>query len=194
VFPTVEVRWFYQGAVSSEVLEWFEQGERAPEEQPCRVDYYLRLSDRDSLGIKLREGRIEVKQRHRQYGVFRFHDRVTGLVEHWRKWSFELSEGAGNLTSTIVPASCWIGVTKRRKLRRYRLTGNKKIVAVPVGLQSGLRCNLELTRIIVDETEWWSLGFEASCGEVSYSWRSTSLLLTNRLPLTPRLPTAIQSG
>ena len=68
MFATAEVRWFYEGAVSPEVLEWFEQGELTPEEQPYRVDYYLRLSDRDSLGIKLREGRIEVKQRHRQHG------------------------------------------------------------------------------------------------------------------------------
>ena len=157
------------------------------------MDYYLRLSDRDSLGIKLREGRIEVKQRHRQYGLFRFHDRVTGLVEHWRKWSFELSEGAGNLTSTIVPASCWIGVTKRRKLRRYRLTGNKEIVAVPIEEQSGLRCNLELTRIGVDETEWWSLGFEASGDEADEAAMQGSLLLVVKHVLAADKPPAFDA-
>ena len=193
MFPTAEVRWFYRGAISPEVLEWFDQGELTPEEQPRRVDYYLRLSDRDSLGIKLREGRVEVKQRHRQYGVFRFHDQVAGLVEHWRKWSFELSEGAGNLTSTIVPASCWIGVTKRRKLRRYRLTGSKEVVAVPIEEQSGLRCNLELTRISVDETEWWSLGFEASGDEADEATMRASLLLVAKHVLAADEPPAFDA-
>ncbi|MGD8968471.1 MAG: hypothetical protein PVI07_13255, partial [Anaerolineae bacterium] len=59
---------------------------------PAREDHYLRLSDTYALGIKLRQGRIEAKQRVRRPGVVRFHERVTGIVEHWRKWSFQLAE------------------------------------------------------------------------------------------------------
>ena len=161
MFPTMEVRWFYKGTVSPEASQWFQQGERRPEEQPPRVDYYLCLSDRDSLGIKLREGRIEVKRRHRQHGVVRLGERVTGLVEHWRKWSFELAEGSRNLASIVVPPASWIVVKKERKLRRYRLAEDQKIVAVPVGEYNIRGCNLELTSISVKGKEWWSLSFEA---------------------------------
>ncbi|MFN2285080.1 MAG: hypothetical protein ACK2UQ_11710, partial [Anaerolineae bacterium] len=69
MFPTVETRWFYPGIIPSDVLAWYHYGERAPEAQPTRIDYYLRLSDHGDLGIKLREGRIEIKQRAKQYGA-----------------------------------------------------------------------------------------------------------------------------
>lgn len=161
MFSTVEVRWFYEGAVPREVLEWFQGGERKPEEQACRVDYYLCLADSDALGIKLREGRIEIKQRHRQYGVLRFHERVTGLVEGWHKWSFKLAEADGGLADRDLPASSWVGVRKARELRRYRLTGDKEVMAVSVEDYPERGCNIELTKVSAGGEDWWSLGFEA---------------------------------
>lgn len=160
MWPTVEVRWFYSGVVPPGVLEWFQRGAGKPQAQPRRVDHYLRLTDRDSLGIKLRAGRIEIKQRHHEYGVVRWHERVTGLLEHWRKWSFELVEAHSDPVSLIGPTSSWIGVTKERRLRQYRLTGHRiAAVSAPEYLERG--CNLELTSIGVGGKEWWSLSFEA---------------------------------
>jgi hypothetical protein len=161
MYPTVEVRWFYEGMVSPAVMAWFQQVEGKLEEQPCRVDYYLRLTDRGSLGIKLREGKVEIKQRYHQHGVVGFHERVSGLVEHWRKWSFELVEASGDLTSIAVPASSWIAVKKERKLRKYGLTGDKRIVAVSTGECHDQGCDLELTKVSLEGREWWSLGLEA---------------------------------
>ena len=149
MFPTMEVRWFYEGTVPPEVLEWFQQGTRKPEEQPRRVDYYLRLTDGDSLGIKLREGRIEIKQRHRQCGVVCLHKRATGVVEHWRKWSFGLAEAYGEPASVAAAAPSWIGVGKRRRLRTYRLTRGKEAVTVSALETIDQGCNLELANIEV---------------------------------------------
>ena len=61
MYPTVEVRWFREGAIPGDVQRWFHASKQAPLDQPPRTDYYLRLGCDQSLGIKLREGRIERK-------------------------------------------------------------------------------------------------------------------------------------
>ena len=94
MFPSVEARWFYDGTIPPRVLRWFREYQGSLEGPAHRVDYYLRLADGDSLGIKVREGRLEIKQRHRTYGMVEFHERATGLVEHWRKWSFQLAQAS----------------------------------------------------------------------------------------------------
>jgi hypothetical protein len=141
-------------------LEWFQRCEHKPEEQPRRVDYYLRHVGIDSLGIKLREGRVEVKQRYRRCGVVRFHERVAGQVEHWRKWSFGLAESDGDLPGVSTLAPFWIRVEKRRTLRKYRIVGNG-VMAVREGEDFDQGCALELTSIRVGRAEWWSVGLEA---------------------------------
>ena len=161
MFPTVEVRWFNKGVVNPRVLSWFQQSKGKIEEQPARVDYYLRVADGGSLGIKLREGRIEVKQRYHQHGVVRFHERVAGLVEHWLKWSFELAGGSNYPVGMAIPASSWVEVKKERTILRYRVTsqGNMEVVSARAYCDWG--CDLELTSISVEGEQWWSLGFES---------------------------------
>ena len=56
---TLEVRWFSRGALHPPVLEWFQRAMGKPEQQPARVDYYLIVVNGSSLGIKLRQGRLE---------------------------------------------------------------------------------------------------------------------------------------
>ena len=161
MYPTVEVRWFYEGMVPPAVLQWFQQADQELVQQPPRMDYYLRITDREGLGIKLREGRIEIKQRHQQLGIVRFHERVAGAIEYWRKWSFELGEMHGGLAVRAAVDSSWIGVSKARGLRRYRLTGERKVVAMSTEAYADRGCDLELTNVRVGEKAWWSLSFEA---------------------------------
>jgi hypothetical protein len=167
MLPTMEVRWFSTGVIPSSVQEWFQRGEGDPEEQPRRVDYYLRPADGDSLGIKLREGRLEVKRLRGQLGIVRFHERVAGLVEQWCKWSFGLPSDGSALASPAVPSPSWIGVTKERRLYRYRLAGDRQVVAVSATDYVGPGCDLELTSVGVEGQAWWSLGFEARGDESS---------------------------
>jgi hypothetical protein len=161
MFPTVEVRWFYRGHVPLEVEAWFHQGAGKVERHAAREDHYLRLRDTYALGIKLRQGRIEVKRRVRRPGVVRFHESVTGIVEHWRKWSFQLAEPDRALSSLSVPTTSWIPVRKERMLRTYRLTIDNHVV--PASASEALRqgCEMELTRVHAAEQDWWTLAFEA---------------------------------
>ena len=161
MFPTAEVRWFYRGAVPQEVLAWFQQGGWKEVPVASRVDYYLRLAGGDSLGIKLREGRIEIKRRHGPTGIVRLHDRVAGEVEHWRKWSFPLDKASSEVSGLLLPSSSWIGVEKARRLRTYRVGGDDTIVAVPVREYPERGCSWELTGLRVRGRAWWTLGLEA---------------------------------
>ena len=120
MFPTLEVRWFYQGRIPEDIRKWFARSDPAPTCEPARTDYYLCLPKSNDLGIKLREGRIEIKQRVHQYGSVQFHRQATGLIEHWHKWSLPLAMTQTGLEEILVPESSWTGVRKERLLRGYR--------------------------------------------------------------------------
>jgi hypothetical protein len=160
MLPTAEVRWFGEGPVPPELRGWFQRRGPGVVAQPRRVDFYLHLPDTDSLGVKLREGRIELKQRQRQFGVVPFPGRAAGLVEHWRKWSFGLAAAEAALVSAVASSTAWIGVSKERGLHRYQVTEGGEVVAASGTGFPGRGCDLELTRIRVGAREWWSLGLE----------------------------------
>jgi hypothetical protein len=160
MFPTVETRWFYPDPVPPDVLAWYHYGERAPEAQPTRIDYYLRLADNDNLGIKLREGRIEIKQRAKQYGIEQLHEHVHGVVEGWRKWSFGVNDTGSGLSDLAGPHPSWIAVRKARRLRRYFVDEDGNVVAIGAAEIAVPGCNIELAEVVIYGEKWWSLAFE----------------------------------
>jgi hypothetical protein len=161
MFPTMEVRWFRPGEIPAAIQEWFQRCKGEPEEQQPRVDYYFHSAADDSLGIKLREGRLEVKRRRRRLGIVHFHERVAGQVEHWRKWGFAYDiERDGPWPSGFY-------VKKDRSLYRYRLAKDREIEAVSSPAQLGPGCELELTQVSARGQTWWTLAFEAYGHEVT---------------------------
>lgn len=85
MFSTVEVHWFFNGGIPKEIQYWFDQVNSSPAAQPVRTDHYLQQEEMTSLGVKLREGRIEIKQRVREFGQSCFGSNVVGTIEGWRK-------------------------------------------------------------------------------------------------------------
>ena len=165
MYPSMEVRWFGKGTVPQHVQEWFRRVWRMGEDPFCsvgsRTDYYFRLGGNDSLGIKLREGKMEVKQRLHQQGVVTPHQRGSGLVEEWRKWSYALSEAAIDAMQSSSPDPFWVGVAKVRTLCKYKVTGDRKVLAVSADAFPDEGGQVELTRLTVQGNEWWTVGFEA---------------------------------
>jgi hypothetical protein len=190
VYPTVEVRWFCRGMVPRSVLEWFLVGGSDPCAPASRTDYYLRLSDGDALGIKLREGRIEIKQRQRGYGVRRLHQRVAGQVEGWGKWSFALAGADSGVVGGVGSDPAWVGVKKERRLWVYQLTADQEVIAIPAGVNPAQGCGVELTQVTVGEQVWWSLGFEAFGAE---STLQDGLLRIARYVLSASEPPALDA-
>jgi hypothetical protein len=159
MYPTAEVRWFHGGRAPAHVEAWFRDCGREPTVQPVRVDHYLRLTGGDSMGIKVREGRLEVKQRYVSSRTVHFQPRISGVVEHWRKWGIPLAVGPHHVSGR--PGASWIEVEKERALCRYRLLEDRRIVATSTDWNPAQGCDLELTAVRVRGREWWTLALEA---------------------------------
>ena len=158
MYQTVEVRWFCKGEMPTAILDWFTAVDEELVIEPTRTDYYLRPFH-DGIGIKLREGRIEVKQRIKVMQTIQLGEQLNGVVEHWQKWSFLLSEQ--NEFSEILKAAEWIAVKKTRRLHAYRSEELQQMQARFPWLPMEEDCRIELTELDVQDEKWWTLGFES---------------------------------
>ena len=186
MYPTAEVRWFYWGTVPRAVVDWLEQGTDLPERQTPRRDHYLRLPGNASLGIKLREGRIEVKRRTQQRGTARFGENVVGTVEHWRKWSFPMEAAQAGADAWLTPATAWIPIDKARRLRRYGLAADGTLSQVSLGRMPQRGCEFELSEVRAGGGTWWSVCLEAFGQEDSLEdslYAVSALLLFSAWPV-----------
>lgn len=153
MFATVEVRWFFTGEIPPDVDAWFAHSGRFPTPPTRRTDHYLRHPD-DALGLKLREGRIEAKQRTARLGLVNFGPHARGVVETWRKWSFPLAE-----TQDVDAA--WTAVTKARRLHHFAIAPDAQLIAIHPQTVAARGCDWELTAVSTAGQAWWTLGLEA---------------------------------
>jgi len=179
IFQTAEIRWFFEGDIPEEISEWIIGLDGLFEEQEPRTDLYLQLENNTSLGIKIREGKFEFKERHSQETKLIAKDNIEGYVESWTKWSFESVENKYPLNE-IVKGN-WIEVIKVRNLQKFIFNPIGKISDGFDNYRSD-GCNIELTKIISyssDDSQssdeykqpWWTLGLE--------TYGATSLLEQN---------------
>lgn len=159
MYPTVEVRWFYQGEVETAVFNWFTTIDDGLVKEPPRTDHYLNPLSHDGMGIKLREGRIEVKQRVQTIQTIQVGEQISGLVEQWQKWSFLLSEQ--NEFTESIRASQWIAVTKSRQIQSFRSEWGENPQTQFSGQPTEADCRIELTELLVQDAQWWTLGLES---------------------------------
>jgi len=160
MLKTVEARWFFPGEIPALVLNWFMAAAPTSEREPLRIDYYLKLSNQSSLGVKIREGRLEVKNRQDLIGVFQFHDNVSGKLESWTKWSLVLALKESHPADEI--RDLWLPVAKQRRLFSYSFTNDRWQAA---GGKLGIMeqgCEIELSTITIESESWWTFAFEAA--------------------------------
>ncbi len=173
---SLEVRWFFAGALDETapgLVDWFGRhyralgrpGERVPEwPSAWRDDRYLVLPGVDDMGIKTREGRLEIKGRTDDFGRCDFAAGVRGRVQAWAKWSYALDSGRGVERVFAAPgdsAGEIVRVDKKRLLLPVELTIDEAAGTAldPPGV------GIELVRARLGgwaaETHW-SVGFEAT--------------------------------
>jgi hypothetical protein len=190
---TREVRWFFDGTLAADgaaTSAWFaggQGGEAGPVVRPederaedWRTDRYLLLPDTDEVGVKLRQGQLEIKGRHFLFGIQRFGDDFEGEVACWTKWTLATPEWAsGSAAWSAIDGNVTLGIAKFRVLRSLRF-GEDGVIAAsaergaestqPGGSQGGSHgerqwnLQMELARILVAGVEadtHWSLAFEA---------------------------------
>ena len=149
MLTSLEMRWFYAGKLPVATSNWFGQdalgGEMQPPEE--REDIYLYSLGCEYLGIKLRQGRLEIKWRNAELGVVSWGG-VEGKLEKWGKWLCEDSTKE-SFRPEVLEGKSWINVKKVRSQRLYD------------------DCAIELTELNIKGNDWWTIGFETVGTEAS---------------------------
>lgn len=161
MYVSGEIRWFLPGRIPSDISDWFRSSGLGVDE-PERVDEYLLLPGCTTTGVKIRDGRFEVKTSLLPPVPVTYTDRVDGIKDAWIKWSREARDSQALRDQLVSEEDAWVSVSKRRQLRLFSLNngGAEEIRPRTVRLARG--CQIELSSIRWQgENEWWSLSLEA---------------------------------
>lgn len=163
MLTTYELRWFYPGTIPQDIELWFEQNCLIEQLQPPeeREDLYLYSPRCDFLGIKLRQGQLEVKWRKAELGIVRFGEFVEGKAEKWGKWLCCDATEESFQPNLVLGDPSWVSVQKVRFSQLYQILSEfpPQPVSAHEDIDNG--CTVELTHLIIQENAWWSLAFEA---------------------------------
>jgi len=157
---TSEIRWFVPGILSKETLSWFSAGHRM-ERATVQVHEYLLFPGCDTVGVKFREDRFEIKANLGVSQPLSLPMGIEGRSQQWIKWSLA-TIGLPMLSQTLHQSGPWLKVRKERNQRTLSAeTGHLEEVSTDSSPVTG--CNVELTYIEVeaDPPSWFTLGFEA---------------------------------
>jgi hypothetical protein len=156
-FQTIEVRWFYRGEVPVQISDWFEIMGKRLEQIDRRSDIYLQSSSPD-VGVKLRQGNLEVKYRQAEIGRFEI-EGLDSRVELWSKWI--CADDGEHLTPTqLADKSGWLKVDKIRDRRLFRVEFGDRIELIQVITPTAGIASIELTQLQVLGQNWWTLACE----------------------------------
>ena len=174
-----EVRWFFEGKADQhkKLKDWFETVAPSSIPNHSRVsppvwkprlddkpDVYLLVPDSDDMGIKWREGELQIKGRVSSLGTQVFCGRHQGVVERWIKWSYKNVPASYQrlFAAEKEPGLVTAAVRKNRALRKVRLdtlNGKAEEVDAMTLIDRGL--GFELTDLEVAGKAYCSLAFEA---------------------------------
>jgi hypothetical protein len=156
---TLEMRWLLEGPLPGKALRWFENDPQPIAPLP-REDRYLVLPGVTDMGIKRREGRIEIKGRTAALGSHTVAPDIEGCAERWCKWTYD----AASIAAGWFEGRDAIVVGKSRMQRHYLLEPGGLAQASAKRDLPRRGFSLELTRIHLPSGggEHWSLGIEAA--------------------------------
>ncbi len=158
MYKSKEIRWF-STQLNRHICRWFQKQRLEFDTIDPRLDFYLPLAKKD-IGIKLREGNIEVKHRVGKPQVIALKDSNKGYLEEWVKWSFE-GDPSGPLYQEITAREKydWIKLYKERLGVKLIKEGTQvKIVPIEEQVLSG--CQVEYTRTHLNGLVWFTFGLE----------------------------------
>lgn len=156
---TAEIRWFSKGEVLPDFSKWFKDIEGSFEEQSERTDIYLRITDESNLGIKLREGRFEVKRLLQTQGILSCKG-AEGIANTWRKWSIKADESE-DVASFTFEEDHWIKIKKKRLLQRFITNNSRVLIPQSPGPFPLNGIAAELSQVMYNDQKYWTFGIEA---------------------------------
>jgi hypothetical protein len=157
-FQTIEVRWFYPGELPAAVSNWFETVGVRLENIDTRSDFYLQSSSPD-VGVKLRQGNLEVKYRQQELGQFAIDGMANSRIEQWSKWIC-VDDAAGLSPTKLADKPGWLKVDKIRDRRLYRVEFGDPILLNQIATPTVDIASIELTQLQVRSQAWWTVACE----------------------------------
>jgi hypothetical protein len=119
----------------------------------------------DDMGIKWREGRLEIKGRAADLGDRTFAQAIEGRYEHWLKWTYAgaaTERRFGGLFRDDVAHG--VVTVEKRRLQCYLRLDPSGVVEVGLNDPRERGANIELAQIRIpgsSDQQHWSLAFEA---------------------------------
>ncbi|MGA8855351.1 MAG: hypothetical protein WB492_14350 [Christiangramia sp.] len=160
MFKSKEIRWF-SNTEDQGISKWFEENGYIFENSEPRTDYYLPLKDQEDLGIKLREGNIEIKQRMSRSEKEKLVKRVKGYFEHYIKWSFTSTEEDILIQEINEEEKYkWLAVRKERIGYKLKENQNGSIIRIKMDEYPDYGCQVEYTRLKIKDELWYTLALE----------------------------------
>jgi len=160
MYKSKEIRWFSRTEDQS-ISRWFEENGFTFENSDARTDYYLPLRNQNGIGIKLREGNIEIKQLISRSHKEKLAKSVKGYFEHYIKWSFTSAEEDPLFDEIIKEEKySWLAVKKERIGFKLKENQNGSIIRVKMDEYPEFGCQVEYTRLKVKDELWYTLGLE----------------------------------
>lgn len=158
MFHSSEIRWFFEGDPDPSIDEWFARSQLGKREPP-RTDRYLCLPGCTTVGVKIREGLLEIKAQTRGAESVRLPNGIAGSQSSWVKWSRQLDDTHGLTEGDDT----WVALTKERRLRLFAPKGDEVEEGAAGRIIDGPGCNIELSRVELagEGSGWWSVCLEA---------------------------------
>ena len=153
-FKTIEVRWFYPGVLPTELLRWF----NSLTKPDTRTDVYLQSNSPD-MGLKLRQGNLEVKYRQAELGTIEVDGFGNSQVEQWSKWIC-IDDSSSLTPEQIADKPGWIKVAKIRHQRLYQVEFGDEIQLRSIFTPTEGAAAIEVTQLQVEDRIWWTIACE----------------------------------
>jgi hypothetical protein len=159
IMHSAEIRWFFGGKLPDDVRTWFQAIALRPDPD-ARVDEYVLLPGGNTVGVKLRGGHVfEVKALCKPPRAVSLGHGIGGFTDRWIKWSLE-SAAMDNLAADLRADAPVMEIGKRRWLVKISLEQNEPAMAGAEAFPT-MGCNVEMTELTREGTDWWSFGLEA---------------------------------
>jgi len=156
MYRTKEIRWFFQKE-KEQFAHWFQKFNCTSTQ--TRTDFYLDINNED-IGIKLREGNIEIKHRvgTRAYGGL--NATIWGCFDEFIKWSFNVQKQDPVLSKIKDYEHCnWIPVQKELKLVQL-IEENGAIKPKSITERLPFGCQVEYATVEIYEEVWYTFALE----------------------------------
>lgn len=191
---TIEVRWFLEVALDQTRLgieAWFRARPKLgggspdpivwePAPPAWRADRYLVVPGADDMGIKWREGRLEIKGREADLGPSTFAPGIEGRRERWIKWAYAGPTIERRFLDLFHDDAAGLITVEKRRLQRFlRLDPGGGTIEVVAGAPRERGVDVELAEIRVGGSptvSYWSLAFEAFPGNPSIDEAFTGIV------------------